>query len=284
MCSLASLLQRQKRFLESEQLLTIAMSLRNDRNTMLWESDSDIIAFNEQEMFLEVLLLVHGLNASGSYTRSRDLLEEAKNRFSKILEIEGRLFLNYHYEVARSKRLAGELDDSEEILKDLLRRHGSSMYPHRKMGIMRELAEVLDERDRLEEATIWFEREFAVLLDNVGLENPLMKSSCRRVGLCYAEMGRYDEAMLHFERMLEKVASEDSNSINNRHEYVQEINRWMVEVDGMRAAALGTAYVESEDTTTDDTATEDSSKEGSTTLEYPSDVGLTSQPLLRSLV
>jgi hypothetical protein len=52
-------------------------------------------------------------------------------------------------------------------------------------------------------------------------------------------MGRYDDAMLHFKRMIEKVISEDHQSINDCEGYILEIIRWMSEVDEMCSVDLG---------------------------------------------
>ena len=55
--------------------------------------------------------------------------------------------------------------------------------------------------------------------------------------LCRNGTIRY--AMLHFERMIEKVISKDRQSINDCEGYILEIIRWMSEVDEMCSVALG---------------------------------------------
>ena len=153
------------------------------------------------------------------------------------------------------------------ILRDLLRAHGSAMSPNRKLKIARELGEILYETNRLEEATSWFEKEFAVLLDNVGLENPNTKTSCMRVGLSYGELRRYDEAIDHFERMIERVNQANPDSTHDQQEYIQEIKGWMKEVNDMRLKDREMHLQEIEDSMSDDTPTEDSSEDESNTLE-----------------
>jgi hypothetical protein len=166
---------------------------------------------------------------------------------------------------------AGHLKNSEEILRDLMRCHESSMSPNRRVSILRELGEILNEAGHRNEAISWFQKEFIVLLENVGLDNPMIKISCRRLGLCYARMGLYNEAMLHFEWMIERLNLEDPQSIHNRQEYIYEVNDWMNEVDEMRFAGLEMPIHESEDSMADDTTTEDSSEDGSITLDNPSE-------------
>jgi hypothetical protein len=78
---------------------------------------------------------------------SSNLLEEIRNQFPKMAQEEGRLFFLYHHEVAHTKRLAGDLNGSEEILRDLLSRYEASMSILRRFRIMRELAEILNETD-----------------------------------------------------------------------------------------------------------------------------------------
>lgn len=126
-----------------------------------------------------------------------------KNRFPKMVQGSDRFifrshYIRYHYEAARVKRFAGNWEDCEKILRELFEGQGASMSSIQKCHITRDLGEILSETDRLEEAISWFEREFIILLENVGLENPLMKTSYKRVGFCYARLGKRDVAILHF--------------------------------------------------------------------------------------
>jgi tetratricopeptide (TPR) repeat protein len=200
---------------------------------------------------------VKSLNKTGKYNQSEALLGEAKRKYQDILDRGGRTFFHYQNEVACTERLAGHPEESEMVLRDLLRFHESSMSPNRRINIIRELGEILYQTNRLEEATSWFEQEFAVLLDNVGLENPLTKISCKRVGLCYSELGRCDEAIEHFERMIERLHNANPQSIHDRRGYIQEIKGWMQEVDDMRIKDWEMHLQEFEDSVSDDTPTEE---------------------------
>jgi hypothetical protein len=92
-----------------------------------------------------------------------------RNRFPKILEVEDRIFFfSYQHEAARTKRLAGKSNDSEDVLRDLLRLHETSMSTCLKVDVVRSLTEILYETGRLGEASSWLEREFTILLDNAG--------------------------------------------------------------------------------------------------------------------
>jgi tetratricopeptide (TPR) repeat protein len=238
--SLALLLLRQKKFLEGEQLLMTVIDLRSGRNVLFSRKPSpDTILYNERTICDTMLNLVRSLTMRRKHTRSKDLLDEIRNRFSNILELEGYMFFNYQYMLAHVKGLTGELNSSEVILRDLLRLHGTSMSVGLKTSIITALARILKGTDRLEEAISCFETGLVMSWEYFGHGNPVTKSSCRNVGLCYAELGRYDEALVHFERMIERIVSEDFQSISNREEYIKEINGWLCEVEDMRAATLG---------------------------------------------
>ncbi|KAE9373142.1 hypothetical protein N431DRAFT_406481 [Stipitochalara longipes BDJ] len=267
---LGMVLQRQSRFLESEFLLSTVITLRNESTPVYVEPCKESNrAFTDQLTLLAMLHLVRSLNKGGKCFQSEDILKEVKKRFQGILERSRRSFLHYQNEVACTKRLVGDLDESEEILRDLLSHYQSTMSPNRRINIIQELGEILCETNRLEEATSWFQQEFAVLLDNIGLENSLTKTSCKKLGLCYAELGRYDEANEHFEQMIRRLGFENPQSIHNRQEYIREIEGWMKEVDDMRLADLATYLQEFEGSMSDDTSTEDLSEEESITLETP---------------
>jgi hypothetical protein len=206
---LGLLLGRQERFLESEQLMIIAINLRTEQSVVLLEPYQGCPDMNDRDTLLTMLHLAHSFNMNGKHNQSRDLLVETKNRFQNILQRESRMYFHYQNEFARTQRLAGKLKNSEEILRDLMRCHESSMSPNRRVSILRELGEILNEAGHRNEATSWFEKEFIVLLENVGLDNPIIKISCKRLGLCYARMGLYNEAMLYFEWMIERLNLED---------------------------------------------------------------------------
>jgi tetratricopeptide (TPR) repeat protein len=130
---------------------------------------------------------------------------------------------------------------------------------------MQELAEILNETDRLEEAISWFEKEFVLLLGNIPLVNSLMKTNCRNLGLCYARLERYEEAMLHFRHMIERLTIDDPQSTDARLEFIHEINDWMNKVEQMLYAAL---YTDPEEgATSEGTPREDPSDKGSFNFE-----------------
>jgi hypothetical protein len=97
-------------------------------------------------------------------------------------------------------------------------------------------------------------------LENIRLEDSLMKTNCRNLGLCYARQERYEEAMSHFEQMIERLTIDDPQSTDARLEFIHEINDWMNEVEQMQYAALHTDPEEV--ATSAGTPTEDSSDEG----------------------
>ena len=265
---LGCLLQRQGRFSESEYLLSTVVSLRMEiieKHPEPYEDPACMVT--RSETLFAILHLVKSLNKSGNYYKSETLLGEAKKRFQDLLNQRGRPFFRYQSEVACTKRLAGHLEESEMIFRDLLRAHEGAMSPNRRFNIARDLGEILYETNRLEEATSFFAQEFAVLLDNVGLETPETKTSCKRVGLCYGELGRYDEAIEHFEHMIERLNNANPQSIHDRQGYIQEIKGWMQEVDDMRIKDWEMHLQEFENSVSDDTPTEDSSEDGSNTLE-----------------
>ncbi|KAH9225031.1 hypothetical protein DL95DRAFT_400323 [Leptodontidium sp. 2 PMI_412] len=118
----------------------------------------------------------------------------------------------------------GIAHDETEILRDLLSRSGASMSTDRTFRIMQELAEILDETDHLEEAISRFEKEFVLILGKIPLLESLMKTNCRNLRLCYARLERYEEAMLHFRHMIERLTIDDPQCTDARLEFIHEVN------------------------------------------------------------
>jgi tetratricopeptide (TPR) repeat protein len=70
-----------------------------------------------------------------------------------------------------------------------------------------------------------------------GVENKYSRLHCERLGFCYARQGRYDDAIIHFQRTIEKVAFSNEGDLNSCSAYIEEIRAWIWDVEEMKEEA-----------------------------------------------
>jgi tetratricopeptide (TPR) repeat protein len=168
------------------------------------------------------------------YDESEAVLDCAQKLFSDATRSKCGVDIEYHHTRASNYIAQNRLDESEKIVRSLLRYHEKFMLPSTKANIMWKLAEILVKTDRESEAAYWLKKRYILNVEAFDPVHAYTMTSCWNAGFCYARQGRYDKARLFFGNAIEALTSSTAGE-NSRLECIQKINAWMLEVEEMRA-------------------------------------------------
>jgi tetratricopeptide (TPR) repeat protein len=173
------------------------------------------------------------LNRQQRYEDSTTVLNAAERRFKDLMRSEGSFYQWYSGEKAEMLGFEGQLFESEAILRTIL------AHPPRHpnldiMNAMRQLADLLQGTGRDEEAVPLRERAFLDYIELYGVAHKYTIWDCETLGFCYAKLGRYDDAVHHFQQTIEILALTEDGDPASRDEYTQELHGWISEVEKMR--------------------------------------------------
>ena len=181
-------------------------------------------------------MLAACLNKQQRYEESENVLDMAQGRFMNLLRLESRWCWHYYDERAEVFRAKGRLLESEEILRGILR--NAPNHPDWAiMNKMQKLADFLTETGRGAEAVIWMEKIFSMGIELYGITHRCSREDCKQLGFCYAKQGRYDDAVKHFQHVIEKLALSEGGDAYSRSAYTEELRGWIVVVEEMRGEA-----------------------------------------------
>jgi tetratricopeptide (TPR) repeat protein len=218
-----------KRHTESQRLLETTIHFQLQKAKVLGE-----IGNNKADILLSMTYLAQGLNRDMKYDEGEAVLDCAQKLLGDATRTKCETGFKYHYTRASSYILQKRLDESEKIVRSLLRYHEKSLLPINKGNFMWKLAEILMETDRESGAAYWFKKIYILDAEAFDPVHAYTMDSCWRAGFCYAQQGRYDEARLFFGNAIETLSSSTAGD-NSRLKCIQEINVWMLEVEEMRA-------------------------------------------------
>jgi tetratricopeptide (TPR) repeat protein len=227
--NLGSTLEALERHGEARQLLEASLhfrlerrknsgySLRTQHNILLWDVNG----------------LAQTLRKNGRYDESENVLDFAHDSLADATRLRSWNSFEYHYERACIYRLQKRFENSEKILRGLLKYHLNYMAAGTSIRSMYELAKILVETGRHREAASWRKKEYLLRVKIYGLTHHYAINYCKCVGFCYADQSRYNEGKLFFEEVIEMLdlSSEEPNS---RTFCIQSINDWMEELEEMR--------------------------------------------------
>lgn len=218
-----------KKHTESQHLLETTIHLRLQNAKDFWEIEE-----NKEDILSSMTYLAGGLQKDMKYDECEKVLGWAQKLFGDAIKSKCDAAFYYHYSRASTYRLQEKFDESEKIIRGLLRYYEKSIRPDVKGILMWNLAWILMKTDREPEAAYWFKKEHILTTEIFGLVHAYTMYSCWEAGFCYAKQGRYHEARLFFGNVIEALTSstEDVNSCMKR---IQDINAWMLEVEEMRA-------------------------------------------------
>jgi tetratricopeptide (TPR) repeat protein len=203
------------------------------------ELDCEISAHAERNV-LETQLAVNtmtflacSLREQGRYDDSGNVLDMAEAQFKHVLQIKNPWCWRFYIQKASFFKAKGQLLESEELLRAILRQAPS--YPDWDiMTSMDELADFLRQTGRRTEEAKWRQNIFLMGIELYGIDNNQSRWDCEQLGFCYADLGRYDVAVHHFQQTIEKLARLQDGDSDDRASYIEEIREWICVVEEMR--------------------------------------------------
>jgi tetratricopeptide (TPR) repeat protein len=163
------------------------------------------------------------------YKDGANVLVLTERRFSSLMRIEYRPYRNCLRTKATALKLEGKPLESEDLLRTLLTYHDLDIC-----DTMSDLADLLRENGRYEEAISFCEKAFRDEVEVFGIEHKFTWYKCWNLGLCYAHQGRFNDAIIHFQQTKEKVALSQEGDHAFRAEYIEDIQGWIWDVEDMR--------------------------------------------------
>jgi tetratricopeptide (TPR) repeat protein len=177
--------------------------------------------------------LARVLNQQRRYEDCKTLLQTTNGYFMDLIRVEKPSCWEYFHQKARVLKYEGRLRESEEILRAILK-HAPN-YPDFTITLtMMELAEVLMESGQEEEVITWWESIFSMTVKLFGIEHRISRYRSMKLGFSYADRGRFDDAILHFQQDMEKLAPSDLDDPGSRDDYIQDLHCWIDEVVWMK--------------------------------------------------
>jgi tetratricopeptide (TPR) repeat protein len=226
--NLGSTLGRLDRCDEAQQLLEVSLHFRLET-----VKNSGYSLRSQFDILWDIAVLSEGLRNDGRYDESENVLNVAHNSLADITRLRDWITFEYHYERACTYKLQKRFENSEKILRGLLKYHLNYMAPGTSMESMRELAKILVETGRHREAAYWRKKEYLLHVKIYGLTHHYTIHCCEDVGFGYADQSLYNEGKLFFEKVI-KMIDLSSEEPDSRTVCIQNIEGWMEKLEEMR--------------------------------------------------
>jgi hypothetical protein len=177
--------------------------------------------------------LTSSLRMQGRYDDSGSVLYIAEGQFRHMLQIENPWCWQFYLKKASLLKAKGQLLESEELLRAILRQAPS--HPDWEiLNTMNILVNLLRQTGQRTEEAKWRQNIFLMGIELYGIDNDYSRRDCEQLGFCYANLGRYDDAVHHFQQTIEKLALRQDGDSDGRASYIEKIRRWICEVEEMR--------------------------------------------------
>ncbi len=134
---------------------------------------------------------------------------------------------------AESMYAKRELLGCEELLRTTLK-HTSRSIGWDSINSMKKLAELLEDTGRGIQALSWREKIFLMGIQLCGIGHRFSRADCETLGFCYANLGRYDDAVHHFRQTIEKLSLDEDVSLESRSAYAKTLHEWIRKVEEMK--------------------------------------------------
>jgi tetratricopeptide (TPR) repeat protein len=241
--SLGLTLMQLRRDAEAQGLFETIVSLQCQRKKALgWGGPGGF----EMDILWLMDLLADGLDRAMKYDESESVLDLAQKLLGKATRMKCTQAYHYHYQRACTYRHQGRFDESEMILRGLVRYHENFLRPALKSNVFRNLADILFQTGRNHEEASWLKKRYLCYRKSYGMLHRYTMAICKKLGLCYANQRRYHKARLFLGSVIEEITSSTEDS-DFRMKCIQEVNAWMLKVEEMKAAASTTRNLELED-------------------------------------
>ena len=213
---------------EADAIFRIRVELEYENSA---HAERDII--ETEKGLLAMVGLACCLRRQGRFDDSGSVLYIAEGQFAHMLLIENPFCRYFYKEKAKVLGAKGQLLESEEILRATLRQAPS----HPDWDIMHSmvlLADLLRQTGRRTEEAKWRQKVFLMGIEFYGIDNKYSRWDCYELGFCYADLGRYDDAVHHFHQTIEKLALCQGGGSDDRASYIEKIREWICEVEERR--------------------------------------------------
>jgi tetratricopeptide (TPR) repeat protein len=185
-----------------------------------------------QDQFFHIGIIATSLSVQQKFEDCASVLSAAESLFGAWIRFENDVCWRYFIEKAKVLRYLGRFLESEDILRGIL----SHAPDHPNLEIfntMQLLVELLMETDRSAEAVIWQQKMFLMDTEIYGFGHQYSQM-CEILGFGYANLGRYEDAIVHFQQTAGKLALSQTEDAESRDDYIKKIRGWISEVEKMK--------------------------------------------------
>ncbi|PMD26009.1 hypothetical protein NA56DRAFT_642238 [Hyaloscypha hepaticicola] len=187
-----------------------------------------------RDALLTLETLASSLSSQERYEDSAKVLQMIEARFGKLLNFSKRYCARYYCEKAKVLKARGQLAESEALLRAALLELPPASSS--AANLMTQLAgQLMETVDRKADALPWMKKLYSCFIQRFGVEHKFSRYHCKRLGLYYAELGQYDDAIHLFQDMVEKLALIQGGDCGKRNAYAAELRGWIVSIEEMRA-------------------------------------------------
>lgn len=186
-----------------------------------------------QDRFLDMSVLARSLSRQQKFDDCASVLGVIEGLFGPWIGFDDHLCWKYYNIKAKVLKYLGRLLECEDILRGILR-HAPDHPGIEASNAMAQLVDLLMETNRLAEAVIWQEKIFLMEAEMYGFGDPFSQTNCENLGFDYANLGRYEDAIIHFQQTAGKVALSMMESTESRDGYIKRIRGWISEVEKMK--------------------------------------------------
>lgn len=229
LADLGSALMPSSQYHEGETILCIQVQLDCE-----FSNCSDRNKTEVENALNSMSLLARCLNRQRKYEESKSVLNTAERWFKDWIRVENSRCRLYFYEYAYLLRSEGRHNESAEIFRAIIK-HGLDQASINRLNEMGQLADLLEETNQGQEEADWREKIFSMEVEMGGVESTFSMIACKKLGVCYAKQGRYDDAIFHYQQTVEKLGLSNAGDIGFCAANVEKIRDWIFEVEKMMA-------------------------------------------------
>jgi tetratricopeptide (TPR) repeat protein len=186
-----------------------------------------------KDRFFSMGALAQSLSCQQKFEDCASVLSGAESVFGAWIRFNDRRCWGYYIVKAKVLKFLGRLLECEDIIRAVLM-HAPD---HPDIAISNAIAQLVDllmETNRLPEAVIWQEKIFLMDTEIYGIGHRISQRNCKILGFGYADLGRYEDAIVHFQQTAGKVALSQTENIESRDDYMEKIRGWISEVKKMK--------------------------------------------------
>ncbi|KAN0096649.1 hypothetical protein V8E51_015454 [Hyaloscypha variabilis] len=218
-------------FQQAEIILKIRLQL--DRGSLNYSKRNIIKVQNHLKATDK---LARCLTLQQRFEDSANVLNSVEPCFQECIRTYGYVSPSHYCEKARLLKFQGRLAEYEDILRTSLIHVPDRPYWYR-LQAMEWLADLLTETDRKKESVVWRQRVFLMSTDMYGFEDIFSRFCGEKLGFCYVEVGRYEDAIVHFQQTAGKLALSKTGEPDSLNEYIEKIRRWISAIEKMKEGA-----------------------------------------------